>query len=43
METVAETVYTVLKEIAFHADLGSAPSWEKDTYLKWCVKLGETF
>lgn len=43
MGTVAETVYAVLKEIAFHADLSSTPLWEKDTYLKWCVKLGETF
>lgn len=43
METSSKTVYTVLKEIAFYADLSQAPSWEKNMYLKWCVKLEEAF
>ncbi|ATW61471.1 hypothetical protein 206_0120 [Phage 206] len=40
METAPKTVYTVLKEIAFYADLSQAPLWEKSMYLKWCVNLG---
>jgi hypothetical protein len=40
MDTAPKTVYTVLKEIAFYADLSRAPLWEKNMYLKWCVKLG---
>lgn len=29
MVTVTETVYTVLREIAFYTDLSSVSSWEK--------------
>lgn len=43
MDTAPKTVYTVLKEIAFYADLSRAPLWEKNMYLKWCVKLEGTF
>lgn len=43
MVTVPETVYTILREIAFYAELSSASSWEKSVYLKWCVKLEGAF
>lgn len=33
METAPKTIYTVLKEIAFYADLSQAPLWEKSMYL----------
>lgn len=39
MDTAPKTVYAILKEIAFYADLSRAPLWEKNMYLKWCVKL----
>lgn len=42
METAPKTVYTVLKEIAFYADLSQAPLWEKSMYLKWCINLGRS-
>lgn len=43
MVTVSETVYTILREIAFYVELSSASSWEKSVYLKWCVKLEGAF
>lgn len=34
MAAVPETIYTVLRDIALYADLGSASSWEKGRIFK---------